>query len=79
MTGESRYGSRVAVAFVLMYLLLPKGKQKKKINRILLALSPAIIGYIAVGWGNPTGIFKPVGSISTPILSQYNSTPACFR
>jgi hypothetical protein len=68
----------VGVAFVLMYLLLPKGKQKKKINRILLLMSPAIAAYIAVGWGNPTGIFKPVGSIST-MFGDHQDTSSMMR
>jgi hypothetical protein len=55
----------VGVGFVLIYLLLPKGKLKKRINWALLGLSPVLIAYVAAGWGNPSGIFKPVGSIST--------------
>lgn len=68
----------VGVAFLLMYLLLPKGRTRKRVNRVLLVLSPLIISYIAVGWGNPTGIFKPVGSIST-MFGEHQDTSSLMR
>ena len=68
----------VAVAFILMYLLLPKGKLKSRINRGALAMSPLLIAYVAVGWGNPTGIFKPVGSIST-MFGEHQDTSSLMR
>ncbi len=68
----------VGVGFVLIYLLLPKGKLKKKINWVLLALSPAIIAYVVAGWGNPVGIFKPVGSIST-MFGENQDTSSIMR
>jgi len=68
----------VGVAFVLMYLLLPKGKTRKRVSRILLILSPFIATYIAIGWGNPTGIFKPVGSIST-MFGEHQDVSSLMR
>jgi hypothetical protein len=68
----------VAVAFGLMYILLPKGKTKTRINRIALGLSPLIVAYVAAGWGNPTGIFKPVGSIST-MFGEHQDTSSLMR
>ncbi len=55
----------VGVGFFLIFLLLPKGKLKRGIVYGLLATSPVLGAYVAAGWGNPVGIFKPVGSIST--------------
>jgi hypothetical protein len=68
----------VGVAFVLMYILLPKGKLRSRINRILLILSPFVAAYVAAGWGNPTGIFKPVGSIST-MFGEHQDTSSLMR
>jgi len=68
----------VGVAFVLMYLLLPKGKLRTRINRFAFAMSPLIVIYIAVGWGHPTGIFKPVGSIST-MFGEHQDTSSLMR
>lgn len=68
----------VGVAFVLMYVLLPKGKLKSRINRVALYMSPLIVAYISAGWGNPVGIFKPVGSIST-MFGQHQDTSSLMR
>jgi O-Antigen ligase len=68
----------VGVGFVLIYLLLPKGKLKKRINWVLIALSPAMVAYVSAGWGNPVGIFKPVGSIST-MFGQNQDTSSIMR
>ena len=68
----------VGVAFVLMYLLLPKGRTRTRTNRVLLVLSPFIITYVAVGWGHPTGIFTPVGSIST-MFGEHQDTSSLMR
>jgi O-antigen ligase/polysaccharide polymerase Wzy-like membrane protein len=55
----------LGIAAIVTYALLPKGKIKRRITWGLVALSPALIAYVAAGWGRPVGIFKPVGSIST--------------
>jgi hypothetical protein len=68
----------VAIAFVLMYLLIPAGKLKSRINRYGLIASPLVVAYIAVGWGNPTGVFKPVGSIST-MFGEHQDTSSLMR
>jgi hypothetical protein len=44
---------------------MPPGKMKRRMTRIGIAMMPVLAAYIAVGWGRPTGIFKPVGSISS--------------
>jgi hypothetical protein len=55
----------VGAALAMMYLLLPPGKVKRRITQVLIALSPLLLAYVIAGWGNSTGIFKPVGSISS--------------
>ncbi|HMI92347.1 MAG TPA: O-antigen ligase family protein [Polyangiales bacterium] len=55
----------VGAGFAATYLLMPKGPLKKRMTIALTAMSPLLVAYIAIGWGSPTGIFKPVGSIST--------------
>jgi hypothetical protein len=54
----------LGVGLLVAYILLPKDKFKRKLNRTLLALSPVFAIYVAIGWGHSTGIFTPVGSIS---------------
>ena len=53
------------VGMGVAYLLMPRGKVKRRINRTILVLAPIVAIYIAVGWSRRTGIFKPVNSIAT--------------
>jgi hypothetical protein len=64
----------VGVGFVLIFILLPPGRPKRRLIWTLLALSPLLAAYVAAGWGNPKGIFKPVGSISTMFGENQDSS-----
>jgi hypothetical protein len=66
------------VATASTYLLWPAGKTRTVMTRILIALSPALVAYVAIGWGSPTGIFKPVGSIST-MFGQHQDPSSIMR
>ena len=68
----------VGMGGLMVYLLLPPGKSRTAITRTLIGLSPAIAAYISVGWGHPTGIFKPVGSIST-MFGENQDTSSIMR
>jgi hypothetical protein len=68
----------VVAGLALIYVLQPKSKLKRQINRVLVALSPLILAYVAAGWGNPVGIFKPVGSIST-MFGEHEDTSSIMR
>ncbi len=68
----------VAVGLALIYFLLPKDAFKRRVNLFLMLISPVLIGYVAIGWGQPTGIFKPVGSIST-MFGEHQDTSSVMR
>ena len=55
----------IGVGAAFIYFVLPPSALKRRINRIGLVLAPFFLAYLAAGWGRSTGIFKPVGSIST--------------
>jgi hypothetical protein len=55
----------VGVGLLLIYVLLPPGRFKSKINRTLIYASPLIIAYVVAGWSSKNPVFKPVASIST--------------
>ncbi len=55
----------VAAGLLVTFVLLEKSKLKRSLTRGALYLSPFLIGYVVAGWGNPSGIFRPVASIST--------------
>ena len=68
----------MGVAAMFTYLFTPAGKVKKWMTRGLIAASPLLVAYIAIGWGSPTGIFKPVGSIST-MFGQHQDPSSIMR
>lgn len=55
----------VGVGALMTYLVFPPGPKKRRLTRVLIGLSPLFAVYVAVGWNHPTGIFKPVGSITS--------------
>jgi hypothetical protein len=56
----------LAFGLMIIYFLLPtNSKVTRKLNRSLLLAAPVIVAYIAVGWGRPEPIFKPVAAISS--------------
>ncbi|HEX4340360.1 MAG TPA: hypothetical protein VH062_30840, partial [Polyangiaceae bacterium] len=63
-------------SLLLVYLLLPTGKIKRRLNWGLVAMVPVLAIYVAVGWGRPEKIFKPLQSFSTMTTAQDNSTLA---
>ena len=53
------------VGVVVAYILLPKSRTKRQLNRLMLAITPVLALYVWIGWGRTSGIFKPVASIAT--------------
>jgi len=68
----------LAEGLAVLYFMLPtKSNVTRRINRSLLWASPIIILYVAIGWGRPEGIFKPLQSFSSMGGGQIdNSTRA---
>jgi hypothetical protein len=66
----------LTMGLVLMFILIPPGKYKRRVSRALLALSPVIAIYVAVGWGRKEQIFKPLGSFATVSTQEDASTKA---
>jgi hypothetical protein len=67
----------LSMAFVLMFILMPPGKYKRRINRALLPLAPILAIYIVLGSQYPKNpIFKPVGGIFTVSSQDDDSTKA---
>lgn len=66
------------VGIAIVYLGLPKGKVRRRINMGLLAAAPILAAYIAIGWGRNEGVFKPVYAIST-MFGQHEDTSSETR
>jgi hypothetical protein len=66
----------LAGSLVALYFLVPESPAKRKLRRIARVLVPVLTIYVIAGWGKTTGIFKPVGSISSVSDAQDTSTLA---
>jgi hypothetical protein len=65
-----------AVSLMALYLLMPASAAKRKLKRIGLAFVPVIGIYVAVGWGRPEKIFKPLASLHSVSSKPDSSTLA---
>ncbi len=60
----------LALAAIFILVMTPRTRRKISMARTLLALVPGAIVYVAVGWGHPTGVFKPVGTLRSIVDSK---------
>lgn len=60
----------LALAAVFILVMTPRTRRKVRMARTLIALIPVAVAYIAVGWGHPTGVFKPVGMLRSVVDSK---------
>lgn len=52
-------------SLVALYFLIPPSVAKRRLKRMALACIPLLGLYVAVGWGRPEKIFKPLASLSS--------------
>jgi len=50
---------------------------KRKLQRVALFMIPVVIGYVAVGWSQKGGIFKPVQIIRSAVDSAIGWAAPC--
>jgi hypothetical protein len=62
------------VGMGIVYVMLPKGKARRRVNVLLAVAAPLAAIYVAVGWGRSEGIFKPVHAISTMMGEHEDSS-----
>ena len=66
----------LAFALAFAYLLLPRGKVRRRVNVAMLFVAPAFLVYVAVGWGRQERIFEPLRAFSTAGSYEDNSSLA---
>ena len=68
----------LAAGLVVIYFMLPsKSKVTRRLNKALKMLAPLLILYVAIGWGRPEKMFKPLAAFSAMSGDQAdNSTRA---
>jgi O-Antigen ligase len=67
---------QIALVFVALYFITEPNAIKRKIQRAALFLVPVVVGYIAVGWSQKGGIFKPVQMIRSTVDSSGDESTA---
>ena len=55
----------LALALAMMYLLLPPGGWRRRLNLLLPIAGPVLLLYVLVGWGRSGAVFAPVRALST--------------
>jgi O-Antigen ligase len=55
----------LVMAAAAIYLLIGPGPVRTTVNKILIALLPILIVYIAIGWGREGAIFSPVQALTS--------------
>jgi len=63
-------------ALTALYFLVPPSPVKRRLKRVAMAMVPFIALYVAVGWGRPERIFKPLQSLSSVSSKPDSSTLA---
>jgi hypothetical protein len=66
----------LAMGLVLMYVLLPPGRSKRRATYAAYCIIPVVLLYVAVGWGRPEKIFRPLQAFSTVSTEEDTSTKA---
>jgi hypothetical protein len=66
----------LAMSVAALYFLLPPSAPKRRLKRLGLWLLPVVGSYVAVGWGRPEKIFKPLASLSSVSSKPDGSTLA---
>jgi O-antigen ligase/polysaccharide polymerase Wzy-like membrane protein len=69
----------VALLFVVpvIYLMLPRGRLRRRVTRSVLVAAPILALYVAAGWGRAGAIFAPVRALST--AGSYSDSSALAR
>lgn len=66
----------IILVFFTVYLITKPNPFKRKLNRLILASVPLVLGYVAVGWNSASGIFKPVKIIRSAVDSSSDTSTA---
>jgi hypothetical protein len=64
----------LGLSLMLVYLLLPAGRIRRRINQLITVVVPLAALYVIVGWDRSERIFKPVRSIATMVGSQADAS-----
>jgi hypothetical protein len=64
----------LVLVLALGYLVLPRGRMRRRVNVFLLVTGPVLLAYVVGGWGRPGVFFAPLRALSTAGSYDDNST-----
>ncbi len=66
----------LALALAVVFALAPWTSVKRRAIQTFVACIPLLLVYVAAGWGRPTGVFAPVGTLRSVVDSKSDSSTA---
>ncbi len=66
----------LAMGLLVTYFLFPRGRVKRRVNRLAMWLAPILALYVVIGWGQSNPIFLPLRSFATVSTQEDASTLA---
>jgi hypothetical protein len=60
----------LALGLIVLFAVMRRKRIKRAVTRILVLSVPLMICYLAIGWSNPTGVFRSVATIRSVIDSS---------
>ncbi len=66
----------IILVFATVYMMTDTNAIKRKLNKVMLALAPLVLGYVGVGWSSTAGVFKPVQVIRSAVDSSSDMSTA---
>ena len=66
--------AQLGVAALGMFALSRRSRLKVAIVRGVLFSLPLVVGYVIVGWSNPSGVFGPVGTVRSMVDSDVDKS-----
>jgi hypothetical protein len=64
----------LAGGLALTYLMIPRGRLRRKLNRLVLAVAPLLVLYVCLGWGRSGALFAPVNKIRSAVADDKNDS-----
>jgi hypothetical protein len=64
----------LVAGLAVLYMILPRGPLRRRINRTALLTAPVALLYVAVGWGREEAIFKPIYAFSSQVGETTNAS-----
>ncbi len=66
----------LGLGLVAILLVMRRTLLKRRLLQAAVVMAPLLLAYVVVGWGRPTGVFAPVGTIRSVVDSDFDTSTA---